>query len=505
MPYRTAAPAASANLRFLAAGIAVAASLLLAMPAGASAAAELEAETTPLSFSPTGIHDPAATLSTEIVNVGDEEASVGTISAELPFSVDAGASDCDDVANIGVGGSCSLSVNFDPEVVGPAIGEVTFPYSDPIGPHQLSIPLTGTGIAGTLVAESFNFNVQPFFFGGQQQQINVTNVSATAVLSEGSTIAGPDAGNFNINSSNCNANLLQPGNSCSISVQFNPPGPGTFTAQLEIGNDGAVDPVIVPISVEVLSGPDAVLTPENVDFGVIEAGTLAAPQPISISNAGDFPLQIQQLLIVSGTPQVFPMESDECSGQIVAPGDECEIIVGFAPTKDGERNASIFVISNTPGPVTVAALSGEGMFAPSGSVSLTSQARVGVPIVCLTSGFRNEDALSYQWLRDGIAIAGETQSIYVPLEADLGARLSCMVKAANAVGTQTLTSAASGPVAAAVSGAQGPNGPHGKRGAKGKPGKRAHRVCKSHRGGSRKVRRCARKKPRGLPQPSPGK
>ncbi len=510
------------------------AALVLAVPAFASAAGVLEAEVNPLELPATGIHDPSSEASTTITNVGDEEATLGNVTASTPFSIDTAASNCDDNLALEPGSSCNLVVSFSPELVGPALGTVSVEYNDPAEPQTLEIATSGEGVTGTLAGGTLNFNSQPFYFGNQQQQVNVTNVSGNAVIAENTTISGPDAGLFNINFSSCNGNLLQPGTNCSVNVQFNPSAAGTFTASLEIQNDGTANPVVIPFEATALAGPKAVITPGSVDFGIVKVGTTAPSETVTISNAGDFPLQIQQLLIISGTPTTFPIGSDSCSGQEIAPGGECEIAVGFAPTKNGERNASIFVITNTPGPITIASLTGEGLTAPSGTVELTTQAKVGVPITCLTNGYRNADERSYQWLRDGVAIPGETQSVYVPVEADVGAALSCELTVVNAVGTQTITSAPStavlanpgmqgpageagpqGPTGATgaqgsdgaqgAAGVQGPAGPkgdpgpagpqgkRGKRGPQGKPSKQAHASCKSlhSRSGRPSARRCA--------------
>jgi hypothetical protein len=275
-------------------------------------------------------------------------------------------------------------------------------------------------------------------------------------------------------------------------------------AQLEIVNSGSASPLVVPLEVTALNGPKAVITPSGgIEFPVTELGTAAVTQQVTIANDGDAPLQIQQLLIISGTPQTFPITNDSCTLVEIAPGDECEITVGFVPTKVGERNASIFLITNTPGPVTTAALSGEGMVAPSGAVALTSVAKVGVPIACLRSGYGGADSLSFRWLRGATTIPGETQSVYVPTDGDVGSTLTCELTAENPVGTQTIASAPSAAVLAASPGPQGPTGPKGKAGPRGVQGKRGPKgnagkskkssVCGARHGRAKKpARKCAR-------------
>ncbi len=488
---------------------------MLALPAFASADGFLEPEIPSLEFPETGIHDGSSAQSTKLTNVGDKKASLEGVNVGLPFSVDAEDSSCDDNPILEPGEFCNLVIRFSPSAVGPASETVNVHYSSDESLGVLGIGVSGTGAVGRIEAGTPSFSAQPYYFGGQQQQVNVTNTSSFTVIGGNPTISGPDAANFSINNSNCGGNILQPGNGCSVSVQFNPGGPRTYTAQLEIPSDGIGSPTVVPLTVEALAGPDAVITPGNFSFGAVKVGSAAPTKQVAIENAGDFPLQIQQLLIFSGTPQNFPVTNDNCSLQEVAPGDKCEIIVGFTPTKAGERNASVFVITNTPGPVTTSSVSGEGLFAPNGTVELSSAAQVGIPIVCLTKGFHEGDELSYEWI-GATPVSGATQSVYVPTEA--GAPISCKVTATNAVGTQTVTSAPSAIIAPANSGPQGPAGeagpqgaagaagaagtvgpkgdtgatgpagPKGQRGPKGKPGKSKKSSCKQRKGRAAKVK-----------------
>ena len=186
------------------------------------------------------------------------------------------------------------------------------------------------------------------------------------------------------------------------------------------------------------------------------------------------------MLIISGSPQDFPVGSDQCGGQIVMPDDSCEVTIGFEPTKAGERSASVFLISNTPQPVNVVSMTGEGMLAPNGTVELTDPAKVGVPIVCLTAGFREVDAVGYQWLRDGAEIDGREQ-------LDLRSRRRGRRRLAQLHGErdqrgrqQTVTSAPSEPSPPPTRGQRAPgrpvpSGARGATGATGEPGETSAR------------------------------
>lgn len=75
--------------------------------------------------------------------------------------------------------------------------------------------------------------------------------------------------------------------------------------------------------------------------------------------------------------------------------------------------------------------------------TITGTAAIGQTVIAQTGGWSPSDAqFSYQWKRNGVAIAGATQRKYVATTADLGASLSVTVTATKAGYTSTSTSSA---------------------------------------------------------------
>ena len=216
----------------------------------------------------------------------------------------------------------------------------------------LDVPLMGTGITGTLTANPnpLNFTPQPYYNGGQQQGINIQNSNDAGTQASSGTITGPDASRFYIAyGQNCTNQQYGPGNGCGMGVGFNPPnGPGTFHAQLEISSDSLSSPLVIPLNATALNGPHAVVGPLQTDFGNLAIGN-SASQTVTVANDGDAPMQIQQAFMVTGTPSVFPITADGCSGQVVNQGSSCQFTVRFEPTAAGFREGSvIIIINNTP-------------------------------------------------------------------------------------------------------------------------------------------------------------
>jgi hypothetical protein len=218
--------------------------------------------------------------------------------------------------------------------------------------------------AGTLSASppSSNFNAQPWFFGSQFNNFQVTNSGKDTALKD-ATITGPDAGRFSIAGDNCAGLTLGDGNDCNVGVVFNPPnGAGSFSAELEIPSDGDPSPLVIPLSAQSLNGPSLRAAARRADFGPILVGEQAS-QTLTITNQGDFPGGIQQSFIVG--PDEFSIADDECTQRQLDPGQSCTLTAVFQPQAAREFQGSIFAINGSGAdPVLPINLSGEGRLSP---------------------------------------------------------------------------------------------------------------------------------------------
>lgn len=83
-----------------------------------------------------------------------------------------------------------------------------------------------------------------------------------------------------------------------------------------------------------------------------------------------------------------------------------------------------------------------------GSLSVSGTAKLGQTLVAQSGAWTPGATLSYQWLRNGAAIAGATKATYVVAAADVGARLTVKVTgSATGFAPATITSTATAPVA----------------------------------------------------------
>ena len=443
--------------------------LAFALALGGSASAAPSALTlnpTSLTFGDQDI-DAGATP-TQGVNVTNSSGGpVGIISATIggadasEFSV---ASESCSGATLNDGDSCEVTVHFDPTSVGAKSATLTF--TDTTG--TADVLLQGNGITGTLGASPVTFQPQPFYFGDPQAGVNLaetTNVARVHVAF--ATFTGPDAARFYVQfGENCVHQAYFPGNSCSFGIAMHAAPPGTYTAALEVTNDGNTSPLVIPLSVTELAGPKLTVTPSLAAFGDVGVGQERA-QAISVVNAGDFQLPIQQVFVLTGWPDVFSMSDDSCSGQVLPPGATCGVMVHFRPSFLGPLDASLFFISGEQGPpVHIVSLNGTGTGTGSvvtppttstsppaspnpaatpppsgGTVSVTGKHVVGGTLRCRPRDFAAGANLRYRWLRNGHLIAGQTLSRLRLTSRDTRARIACQVVAPlNASVVRTSTS-----------------------------------------------------------------
>jgi hypothetical protein len=72
---------------------------------------------------------------------------------------------------------------------------------------------------------------------------------------------------------------------------------------------------------------------------------------------------------------------------------------------------------------------------------VTGNLAKGETLTCQPGSWTGSPALSYQWLRDGTAMAGSTQPTYRVRGRDVGHALACRVTARNAAGSAVAVSA----------------------------------------------------------------
>jgi hypothetical protein len=325
----------------------------------------LKPSPSPVQFGSVDMHNQ----STQQVNLDNQSSTPVTVLSSTITGADASSYSIQPGQDFCTGetipafGSCHLNVIFFALANGPGPqNNATLAMTDD-APETVDVPLSGTGLTGTLstATSSLDLGQQVINQGGSNSEpVNVTNNQVASALVSNQQIIGPDAASFSINGGGCEGFNIGTGNSCQIYIQFNPTSAGTKHAQLVIENDGTQTPLLVSLTGQGLNGPALTVTPAQAKYGNVKLGS-SGSQTFTLGNAGDAPLQIQAVVLIAGSPEVFPITNDGCSGQQVAVGSSCQITVGFTPIAAGDKDGSLFLITNTSNPgVSTIGLSGTG-------------------------------------------------------------------------------------------------------------------------------------------------
>ncbi len=127
------------------------------------------------------------------------------------------------------------------------------------------------------------------------------------------------------------------------------------TGELRVGTYGRGIWTIPLVTAVLPAAPAMVLAPTSVAYNSQQVGTVSAAVTVTVTNTGDAPLSVTSV-VTSGD---F-VETDDCTGQAVAPGATCAVSVAFAPTVTGTRTALLTVYGNVAGGQATATLTGVG-------------------------------------------------------------------------------------------------------------------------------------------------
>lgn len=311
-------------------------------------------------------------------------------------------------ASLPPGGSCQITVQWQPGQLGPDGGALEIFDNAANLPTPQFIPLFGNALNGAQAS----FSPSAVAFGpviqGQSsgQTLTISNIGNLSLGIGQITLSGP--GDFVISQDTCSnqtlgraVGLSQP--SCTVSLVYAPTaafavGVGQ-TATLVIP-DNSLTPNAPPNDAVQLTGTPQATVPQifsqpsaasgGVNFGAVAQGAPSGQQTVTVSSVGSGPLTISGVSIQPGVasggavaaPGDFLIAApDGCTGQTLPADDPfggCQITVYFVPTQPaGASESAVLVIaSNDPASpqwsVPLAGVSGAPLGPPASLPTLVS-------------------------------------------------------------------------------------------------------------------------------------
>ncbi|MFZ5895482.1 MAG: choice-of-anchor D domain-containing protein [Myxococcota bacterium] len=206
----------------------------------------------------------------------------------------------------------------------------------------------------------------------------VTNQGDAETAALAASITGTDASAFSLAGTECVAKKLAAGARCSLGVRFAPTTAGARTASLVVTGANEVK---AALSAEGVTPSALSATPTVAEFASVSLGsaTTYTEQTITIKNSEGQTSGALSTSITGATD--FSVRSDTCKGATLAQSQACSIVVRFAPTTRGLKNATLEV-SGMPGGLVPVSLAGRALAAGTFSIaplnpSFTQQVTVG--------------------------------------------------------------------------------------------------------------------------------
>ncbi|HET7029143.1 MAG TPA: choice-of-anchor D domain-containing protein [Candidatus Limnocylindrales bacterium] len=266
--------------------------------------------------------------------------------------------------------SCSIEVGFSTFSVGPH--SATLSVDDDAADSPQTVTLTANGVGGigalaSIAPVSLDFGDQTVGVTSAPRTVTVTNVGTLPILAT-ADIPVPSQG-FDRTTA---CTVLQPGESCAVSVTFTPAALGAASAALLIFDPMPGSPQVIGLTgAGVPAVPGAHLDKTSLSFGSQAIGGTTASQTVTLSNTGTGSLSVNSASIVGSNAGDFRRVADSCTGASVAAGSSCTVLVAFSPTARGARSATLRFTDDAANSPQDVALAGSGVAAEA-QLSVTS-------------------------------------------------------------------------------------------------------------------------------------
>lgn len=288
-----------------------------------------------------------APLNINTITVSGGVFSVGTIS--LP-------------ATLQPGQQLSVTVTFDPTTAGADAGTLTITSDDPSGPAAVSLGGLGTATTTpqlTVSPTAVNFGNVPLNVASTQP-VTLTSTGSAPVTINAATVTGPG---FSVSGASFPV-TLNPNQSVTLQVQFDPTAAGAASGQMTVTSNsstGGTTQVTLNGTGTVTATPQLTVSPSSLSFGNVTVDS-SATLPVTLTSSGTAPVTISAAAL-SGTGftdsgATFPLTLN--------PNQSVTLQVKFNPTATGGATGQLTITStSSTGGTTVIQVSGTGTAATS--------------------------------------------------------------------------------------------------------------------------------------------
>ena len=276
-------------------------------------------------------------------------------------------------ATVGPGQRCFVRIDYDPATPGKHRAVVRVSGNmNPTG--YVDVPVSAEWIQTapevSVSPASVDFGPHAPGYPSEYTTVTVTNTGSAGltVPAGGVTLAGTNRDDFDFTGT-CDDVTVQPAQTCSIEVLFNPTANGSRSGSLQIASNAPGSPTVVPLTGTGVP-PALSFAPDPVPSVTTAVGTDTSFDPITVTNTSGASVTIPAdgVQITGGDADKFGIVSQTCAGQTLAASATCSIHAEFVPglgTMPGDYSADLELTHGGAGNPLMASLSGTATAPPS--------------------------------------------------------------------------------------------------------------------------------------------
>jgi hypothetical protein len=183
--------------------------------------------------------------------------------------------------------------------------------------------------------------------------LTVTDPGAEPIVLGAATVIGPSAAGLSVASNGCAGQILEPHETCAVTVQFTPAAGGDVAGHLELSSeDGTLDvPLIASApSLSALRSPELPY-PQFIPTGAGDGVGYPQRWRLMLTNPFSARVSIARATLSGADARRFRITLDHCAHATLRPHGACRLTVMFAPTRAGTARAQL-TLAGTGIPLT---------------------------------------------------------------------------------------------------------------------------------------------------------
>jgi hypothetical protein len=220
---------------------------------------------------------------------------------------------------------------------------------------------------------SYDFGLHEANRETSQTNVQLRNVGSVPAPLYSIQVVGSGSGAFWTGNSDCFNHPLEPNETCSIQVSFNPYEVAPFAAQLRAESEAGTS-----FTAE-LSGeggrPELIAATNPTNFGSVAVGSAGVTKTIDVTNRGNMPGGAFIAVVSGGAVGSFHLLDENCTGIPLSPNATCNLQVNFSPISSGAKTARLFLVGDGEGGAQIS-LTGVGL-EPTSQPGETSPSQAG--------------------------------------------------------------------------------------------------------------------------------